>query len=224
MKKIAIAIDGPSGAGKSTISKILAKELQFVYVDTRAIYRTVGIYTYRKGVDPTDAEAVEKLLPGIDIVIKHVDGVQRIFLNGEDVSEKIREHIISKYASDVSAIPAVRKFLLNMQREFAERYNVIMDGRDIGTVVLPNADIKIFLTATDEDRAKRRYDELILKGQDVPFEKVLSDMRERDRNDSQRATAPLAAAEDAITVDTTGNTLEQSVEVLKKLVNERLEG
>lgn len=224
MKKIAIAIDGPSGAGKSTISKILAKELEFVYVDTGAIYRTVGIYTYRKGVDPKDAVAVEKLLPEIDIVIKHIDGVQRIFLNGEDVSEKIREHIISKYASDVSAIPAVRKFLLDMQREFAERYNVIMDGRDIGTVVLPNADIKIFLTATDEDRAKRRYDELILKGQDVPFEKVLEDMRERDLNDSQRATAPLAAAEDAITVDTTGNTLEQSVEVLKKLVNERLDG
>ena len=224
MKKIAIAIDGPSGAGKSTISKILANELEFVYVDTGAIYRTVGIYTYRKGVDPKDAEAVENLLPEIDIVIKHVDGIQRIFLNGEDVSEKIREHIISKYASDVSAIPAVRKFLLDMQREFAERYNVIMDGRDIGTVVLPNADIKIFLTATDEDRAKRRYDELISKGQDVPFEKVLADMRERDRNDSQRATAPLAAAKDAITVDTTGNTLEQSVEVLKKLVNERLDG
>lgn len=224
MKKIAIAIDGPSGAGKSTISKILAKELEFVYVDTGAIYRTVGIYTYRKGVDPKDAEAVENLLPEIDIVIKHVDGIQRIFLNGEDVSEKIREHVISKYASDVSAIPAVRKFLLDMQREFAERYNVIMDGRDIGTVVLPNADIKIFLTATDEDRAKRRYDELVLKGQNVPFEKVLADMRERDRNDSQRATAPLAAAEDAITVDTTGNTLEKSVEVLKKLVNERLDG
>lgn len=224
MKKIAIAIDGPSGAGKSTISKILAKELGFVYVDTGAIYRTVGIYTYRKGVDPKDAEAVEKLLPEIDIVIKHVDGVQRIFLNGEDVSEKIREHIISKYASDVSAIPAVRKFLLNMQREFAERCNVIMDGRDIGTVVLPNAAIKIFLTATDEDRAKRRYDELISKGQDVPFEKVLADMRERDRNDSRRATAPLAAAEDAITVDTTGNTLEESVDVLKKLVKERLNG
>ncbi len=224
MKKIAIAIDGPSGAGKSTISKILAKELEFVYVDTGAIYRTVGIYTYRKGVDPKAAEEVEKLLTEIDIVIKHVDGVQRIFLNGEDVSEKIREHIISRYASDVSAIPAVRKFLLNMQREFAERYNVIMDGRDIGTVVLPNADIKIFLTATDEDRAKRRYDELILKGQDVAFEKVLADMRERDRNDSQRATAPLAAAEDAITVDTTGNTLEKSVEVLKNLVLERLNG
>jgi cytidylate kinase len=222
MKNVSIAIDGPSGAGKSTISKILAKEFGFVYVDTGAIYRTVGVYTYRKGVDPQNAEAVEKLLPEIDIVIKHVDGVQRIFLNGEDVSEKIREHIISKYASDVSAIPAVRKFLLDMQREFAERYNVIMDGRDIGTVVLPNADIKIFLTATDEDRAKRRFDELVSKGQDVPFEKVLSDMRERDRNDSQRATAPLAAAEDAVTVDTTGNSLEKSIEVLKKVISERL--
>ena len=222
MKKVSIAIDGPSGAGKSTISKILAKEFGFVYVDTGAIYRTVGVYTYRKSVDPQNAAEVEKLLPEIDIVIKHVDGVQKIFLNGEDVSEKIREHIISKYASDVSAIPAVRKFLLNMQREFAERYNVIMDGRDIGTVVLPNADIKIFLTATDEDRAKRRFDELVLKGQDVPFEKVLSDMRERDRNDSQRATAPLAAAEDAVTVDTTGNSLEKSIEVLKKVINERL--
>ena len=222
MKKVSIAIDGPSGAGKSTISKILAKDLGFVYVDTGAIYRTVGVYTYRKGVDPQNAEEVEKLLPEIDIVIKHVNGVQKIFLNGEDVSEKIREHIISKYASDVSAIPAVRKFLLDMQREFAERYNVIMDGRDIGTVVLPNADIKIFLTATDEDRAKRRFDELVLKGQDVPFEKVLADMRERDRNDSQRATAPLAAADDAVTVDTTGNTLEESVDVLKKIINERL--
>ena len=224
MKKIAIAIDGPSGAGKSTISKILAKELEFIYVDTGAIYRTVGVYTYRKGVDPKDAAVVEALLLEIDIVIKHVDGVQKIFLNGEDVSEKIREHIISKYASDVSAIPAVRKFLLSMQREFAERHNVIMDGRDIGTVVLPDADIKIFLTATDEDRATRRYEELRLKGQDVPFEKVLSDMRERDRNDSSRATAPLAAAEDAITVDTTGNTLEESVEMLKNLVSERING
>jgi len=222
MKKIAIAIDGPSGAGKSTISKILAAELGFVYVDTGAIYRTVGVFVYRKGVNPQDAEKVEALLPEIDIVIEHVDGMQRIFLNGEDVSDKIREHIISKYASDVSAIPAVRKFLLDMQREFSVRYNVIMDGRDIGTVVLPDADIKIFLTATDEDRARRRYDELILKGQDVPFEKVLADMRERDRQDSQRATAPLAAAEDAILVDTTGNSLEESVEVLKNLVVERL--
>ena len=223
MIKRAIAIDGPSGAGKSTISKILAKELGFIYVDTGAIYRTVGIYTYRKGVDPTDAEKVSALLPEIDIVIKHINGDQRIFLNGEDVSEKIREHIISKYASDVSAIPEVRKFLLNTQREFAEKYNVIMDGRDIGTVVLPDAKIKIFLTATDEDRAKRRFEELRAKGQDVPFEKVLSDMRERDKNDSSRATAPLMAAEDAIVADTTGNTLEQSIAQLKEIISERLE-
>lgn len=223
MMKTAIAIDGPSGAGKSTISKILAKEFGFIYVDTGAIYRTVGIYTYRKGVDPTDAEKVSALLPEIDIVIKHINGVQRIFLNGEDVSEKIREHIISKYASDVSAIPEVRKFLLNTQREFAEKNNVIMDGRDIGTVVLTDAKIKIFLTATDEDRAMRRFEELRAKGQDVPFEKVLSDMRERDKNDSSRATAPLAAADDAVIVDTTGNTLAQSIEQIKEIISERLE-
>ena len=222
MKRTAIAIDGPSGAGKSTISKLLAKEFGFTYVDTGAIYRTVGVYVYRKGVSPTDPVAVEALLSEIDIVIKHVGGEQRIFLNGEDVSEKIREHIISKYASDVSAIPAVRKFLLEMQREFARRDNIIMDGRDIGTVVLPDADIKIFLTATDEDRAQRRYEELIGKGQDVTFEKILSDMRIRDEQDSGRAVAPLVPASDAIEVDTTGNTLEKSVLVLKNLIAERL--
>ncbi len=220
--KRAIAIDGPSGAGKSTISKLLAKEFGFTYVDTGAIYRTVGVYVYRKGVPSNDAKEVEKLLAEINIEIKHIDGEQRIFLNGEDVSEKIREHIISKYASDVSAIPAVREFLLEMQREFAKRDNVIMDGRDIGTVVLPDADIKIFLTATDEDRAERRYEELISKGQNVDFEKVLSDMRIRDERDSNRAVAPLAPAPDAIEVDTTGNTLEKSVSVLKSLIAERL--
>ena len=222
MMKRAIAIDGPSGAGKSTISKLLAKEFGFTYVDTGAIYRTVGVYVYRKGVPSNDAKEVEKLLAEINIEIKHIDGEQRIFLNGEDVSEKIREHIISKYASDVSAIPAVREFLLEMQREFAKRDNVIMDGRDIGTVVLPDADIKIFLTATDEDRAERRYEELISKGQNVDFEKVLSDMRIRDERDSNRAVAPLAPAPDAIEVDTTGNTLEKSVSVLKSLIAERL--
>ncbi len=224
MKKTAIAIDGPSGAGKSTMSKLLAKELGFIYVDTGAIYRTVGIYTYRRGIDSKNAEAVEALLPEIDIVIKHIDGVQRIFLNGEDVSEKIREHIISKYASDVSAIPAVRKFLLDMQRGFAKEHNVIMDGRDIGTVVLPDAEIKIFLTANDEDRAKRRYEELLLKGQEITYDKVLSDMRERDRQDAGRETAPLVAADDAITVDTTGNTLEESIAELKRIIAERLNG
>lgn len=222
MKKTAVAIDGPSGAGKSTISKLLAKEFGFIYVDTGAIYRTVGVYVYRKGVPSTDAEKVEKLLPEIDIEIKHIGGEQRIFLNGEDVSEKIREHIISKYASDVSAIPAVRSFLLGMQREFARRENVIMDGRDIGTVVLPDADIKIFLTATDEDRAMRRYEELLSKGQDITFEKVLQDMRIRDEQDSNRAVAPLVPASDAVEVDTTGNTLEKSVSVLKSIIEERL--
>ena len=173
MKKIAVAIDGPSGAGKSTISKMIAKEFGFTYVDTGAIYRTVGVYVFRNGIDPHDADSVCSALKNISIEIRHRNGMQCLYLNGEDVTGAIREHIISKYASDVSAIPAVRTFLLDMQREFAVRSNVIMDGRDIGTVVLPDAQIKIFLTATDEDRARRRYEELTMKGQDVAFEKVL---------------------------------------------------
>ncbi|MBQ9984702.1 MAG: (d)CMP kinase [Oscillospiraceae bacterium] len=222
MNKAAIAIDGPSGAGKSTISKLIAKAFGFTYVDTGAIYRTVGVYAYRNGIDPKNAVEVERALADINIEIKHEKAMQRLYLNGEDVTDAIREHIISQYASDVSAIPAVRAFLLDMQRGFALRDNVIMDGRDIGTVVLPDAKIKIFLTATDEDRARRRYEELLLKGQDVSFEKVLADMRLRDEQDSSRAVAPLVPASDAIMVDTTGNTLEQSVELLKEIISARL--
>lgn len=222
MSKAAIAIDGPSGAGKSTISKLLAKEFGFTYVDTGAIYRTVGVHVRRRGIDPKNAAEVERVLSEINIEIKHEGGEQRLYLNGDDVTAAIREHVISQYASDVSAIPAVRAFLLDMQREFALRDNVIMDGRDIGTVVLPDAGIKIFLTATDENRARRRYEELLLKGQEVDYEKVLSDMRLRDEQDSSRAVAPLAPAPDAVKVDTTGNTLEQSVEVLKKIIAARL--
>ena len=222
MNKAAIAIDGPSGAGKSTISKLIAKAFGFTYVDTGAIYRTVGVYAYRNGIDPKNAVEVERALADINIEIKHEKAMQRLYLNGEDVTDAIREHIISQYASDVSAIPAVRAFLLDMQRGFALRDNVIMDGRDIGTVVLPDAKIKIFLTATDEDRARRRYEELLLKGQDVSFEKVLADMRLRDEQVSSRAVAPLVPASDAIMVDTTGNTLEQSVELLKEIISARL--
>ncbi len=222
MKKISIAIDGPSGAGKSTIAKIIAKDFGFTYVDTGAIYRAVGLYIFRSGLNPKSASDVSEVLPEIKIEILHNNGVQRIFLNGEDVSEEIRKHHISQYASDVSAIPEVREFLLEMQRMFAENGNVIMDGRDIGTVVLPNARVKIFLTASNEDRARRRYEELVSKGQDVSFEKVLADMKIRDEQDSNRKTAPLFAAPDAIKVDTTGNTLDESVRVIKNIITVRL--
>lgn len=222
MGNVAIAIDGPSGAGKSTIAKALAQEFSFLYVDTGAIYRTVGLYVCRKGEDPADNEAVVALLPEISIDLRYEDGLQHMLLNGEDVTRAIREHQISAYASKVSAHPKVREFLLQTQRDYAQKYNVIMDGRDIGTVVLPHAEIKIFLTASSEDRARRRYLELREKGQDVTLETVLHDIVERDRNDASRAAAPLKPADDAILVDTTGNTLEQSISVLRNIIGERI--
>ena len=218
-----IAIDGPSGAGKSTLAKMVAEKLGFLYVDTGAIYRTVGLWAWKNGADPHDAPAVTKLLDTIKIEMNHgADGLQHMILNGEDVTADIRQHAISAYASAVSAIPQVRTFLLEMQRSLARTHNVVMDGRDIGTVVLPDADVKLFLTAAPEDRARRRYEELLERGQQADFATVLRDLEERDRNDSTRASAPLRQAEDAVLVDTTGNTLEKSFEVLFKTVKERL--
>ena len=219
---ISIAIDGPSGAGKSTLSRSLAEKLGFLYVDTGAMYRAVGLAALRAGVSAKEGQAVSALLPEIEVSLRHENGVQRVFLDGEDVTDAIRAEEVSMAASDVSAHPAVRAFLLDTQRRLAQENNVIMDGRDIGTVVLPGADLKIFLTATAEDRAQRRYEELLAKGMKVSFEKVLEDVKQRDYNDSHRAAAPLKKAEDAIELVTTGNSFEQSFAQLYTLISENL--
>ena len=219
----AVAIDGPSGAGKSTLARALAKELGFVYVDTGAIYRSVGYYAYQRGIDPADGAAVEELLPEVQLeMVYREDGLQHMILNGEDVTKEIRLPEISMYASRVSAIPAVRAFLMDMQRDMARTHSVIMDGRDIGTVVLPQADVKLFLTASAEDRARRRCLELEERGTPEPYEKLLEEMQERDRNDSSRSAAPLRPAEDAVILDTTGNTFQQSFDLLLQTIKERL--
>lgn len=223
MKTIAIAIDGPAGAGKSTISRILAKELEYIYVDTGALYRAVGYYMLENGVAPEDTDAVVAQLPNVEVSLQFVDGVQQVILNGENVSNMIRTPAVSMAASTVSAIPAVRQFLFDLQQNMAKTNNVIMDGRDIGTVVLPWAQVKIFLTASPEARAKRRFIELKEKGETVSFEEVLADMKQRDYNDSHRATAPLKAADDAVVADTSDITLEESVELLKSIVKEKLQ-
>ncbi len=220
---ISIAIDGPAGAGKSTIAKLAAKELSFIYVDTGALYRAIGLYAYRNNIGSRDVDAVSKMLDDIKVELAFNDKKEQIvLLNGEDVSGLIRTPEISMYASDVSAIPQVRAFLLDLQRNMATTNNIIMDGRDIGTVVLPNAQIKIFLTASPEVRAKRRYDELIEKGMDVNFDDVLKDVVTRDYNDSHRETAPLKPADDSVIVDTSELNLEQSVELLISIMKERM--
>ena len=221
-RPISIAIDGPSGAGKSTIAKALAKELGFVYIDTGAMYRAVGLYVLRKGIQPTDQAGVEPLLDDINITLDYEDGTQKIYLNGEDVSGLIRTPQISKYASDVSALVPVRLKLVELQRELAKSKSVIMDGRDIGTYVLPDAQLKIFLTASGEERARRRYEELKAKGVACSLEEIARDMAQRDENDSKRAFAPLKAADDAVLVHTDGNTLEESVERIYRIVEEAL--
>ena len=220
---IAIAIDGPAGAGKSTIAKLAAKELSFIYVDTGALYRAIGLCAYRNNIGSRDVDAILQMIKDIKVELAFNDKKEQVvLLNGEDVSGFIRTPEISMYASDVSAIPEVRAFLLDLQRNMAKTNNVIMDGRDIGTVVLPDAQIKIFLTASPEVRAKRRYDELVEKGMDVKYEDILSDVITRDYNDSHRETAPLKPADDSIIVDTSDLNLSESVEKLLSIMKERM--
>ena len=217
-----IALDGPSGAGKSSLAKKIARELGIVYVDTGAMYRTVGLYVTRKGVRPDEEEKVVALLPEIKLSVCFRDGEQHILLGEEDVGGLIRTPEISMAASRVSAIPAVRAFLLDTQRNLAKTNSVIMDGRDIGTVILPDAEVKIFLTASDEARATRRYKELIEKGKDVKYEDVLRELVERDRADSSRAVAPLKPADDAHIFDNSGYSFEESVEYIIKHIEEKI--
>ncbi len=219
---INVAIDGPSGAGKSTLSRKLAEKLNFIYVDTGALYRTVGLYIFKNGIDPKDADAVSAVLPKIEVALRFINGEQHVYLNGEDVSGDIRIHEVSQYASLTSAIPAVRQFLFETQKKMAAENDVIMDGRDIGTVVLPLADVKIFLTASAEERAQRRYTELLQRGQEVVYEQILQDVIKRDEQDMNREVAPLKPAEDSVIVDTTGYEFEESLAVLYKTVKDRL--
>ena len=219
---IQIAIDGPGGAGKSTVAKAVAAKLGIVYVDTGALYRTIGYYVRQKDVAPDDREGVAALLGEISIEIKYVDGAQHVFLNGEDLGDKIRTPEMSMYASKVSAIPAVRAFLLDTQRDIAKKNSVIMDGRDIGTVILPNADVKIFLTASEECRAMRRYKELLERGQTVKYEDVLAEMNQRDKQDSTRDVAPTAAAEDAVLLDNSDMTFDETVDAVIALAQKKL--
>ena len=223
MKHISVAIDGPSGAGKSTLAKALAGRLNYLYVDTGAIYRTIGCYARRNGIDPKDATAMEAALPDIHVELRYgEDGLQHMLLNGEDVTGEIRLPEISRYASAVSAHPAVRAFLLEMQRDLARRSSVVMDGRDIGTVVLPEADVKVFLTASAQARAERRMLELERRGTPQPLEEILREIEERDYNDSHRAAAPLRRAEDAVVLDTTALDFAQSEEALLRIIEERV--
>lgn len=218
---INVAIDGPAGAGKSTIAKAAAKELSFIYVDTGALYRTIALACVRSGAID-DNDAIVALLDKIKVELKYVDGAQAVYLDGEDVSAFIRTPEISMGASKVSAIPAVRAYLLDLQRNIAKENNVIMDGRDIATVVLPNADVKIFLFASPECRATRRYKELIEKGEDVKYEDVLADVNERDYNDSHREIAPLKPSEDSVMADTSELTLEQSIQLIIDIIKEKI--
>ena len=221
---INVAIDGPSGAGKSTMARLLAQQLQFVYVDTGAMYRSIGLFAQRAGLKEENIGRLEGMLCGISIDIRYEGGFQHIFLNGEDVSELIRTEEISRYASLVSALPPVRQFLLGLQRRLAEENDVVMDGRDIGTVILPQAQVKIFLTATAEERAHRRHRELLEKGENISYEQVYQDLLQRDEKDTTRAAAPLRPAEDAVLFNSTEYNLEETLRELKKIIREKTGG
>ena len=220
---INIAIDGPGGAGKSTVARAVAKQLGFIYVDTGAIYRSIGLKFVRTGKSFTN-ENIVSVLPGTKLSLTHIDGEQHIIIDGEDVSSLIRTQEISSAASKVSAVPEVRAFLLDLQRDIARKNNVIMDGRDVGTVILPNAEVKIFLTANVEVRARRRHRELMAKELETPdtFERVLKEVAERDKADSERATAPLKPAEDAVLVDTSDMDFEQSVQTVINIIRRKV--
>ena len=222
-KLYSVAIDGPSGAGKSSVAKAIAKELNILYVDTGAIYRTIGLEICRRGLDPKSKADVLPVLPQLDIRMAYGDdGLQHMLLNGEDVTAEIRRPEISLYASDVSAMAEVRDFLMEMQRDMARKNCVIMDGRDIGTIVLPNAEVKIFLTASTQERARRRYLELQKKGMEKPYEEILAEQEIRDYNDTHRAVAPLKPADDSVIVDTTELDFEQSKEKILSVIREKL--
>lgn len=216
-----IALDGPSGAGKSSLARAIAKKMGIVYVDTGALYRSIGLFVRSRNIDPKDGEDVIACLPDISLEMRFEGGDQHIYLNGTDVGDRIRTPEISMYASAVSAIPAVRTFLLDTQRSIAEKTSVIMDGRDIGTVILPDAEVKIFLTASAEARARRRTAELAAKGIETTYEEVLADMTERDHNDKTRATAPAVPAPDAVMLDNSDLTLEGTVEAALAIIEEK---
>ena len=220
--KLQIAIDGPSGAGKSTVAKALAAKMGIVYVDTGALYRTIGFYVRSKNVDPKDPAKVAELLSEIQLKLGYENGTQQVYLNGEAMGDRIRTPEMSMYASAVSAIPAVRNFILDTQRSIAAENDVVMDGRDIGTVILPNANVKIFLTASNECRAMRRYEELKAKGIETDYQSVLADMIQRDENDRNREVAPAVAAADAVTVDNSGMSPDECSEAIMKLIQTKV--